>query len=190
MDACRQYHFACQKQIARILIHLFERLITPKLSFLFFLLETHELDVLPQGHDNLRTRGYCHVHHICELRTELEALGVLVSVEIDGNVHVLVPVALEDQLVEVSGGRRVRRVGHAIWFFPFYSLLGAVANLAAVEVDGHSFEEVRETRLWHFFGGHLWLFFSRRICIHLVCVVAPLGAIIFLIFLIDVVVVF
>jgi hypothetical protein len=108
-------------------------------------LEVHQLDVLPEREDRLLARGLAHVDDLGQLRAELEALRVFVAVQVDGDVHVLVPVALERELVKVGHGGQVacpRRC--PVRLLPLDAGVRALPRLLAIEVHRQGLEEVRQ----------------------------------------------
>lgn len=133
--------------------YLAEDFVAPEIPLLLVLLQVHELDVLPHAHDGLLARGLAQVHHVGQLRAELEALRVLVPEQVDGDVCVFLAVALERELVKVGHGRQRGGGGggRAVGLLPLdagvhagRSPPGRGRQLGPVKVDRQRLEEVRE----------------------------------------------
>lgn len=142
-------HFIVREKVqvkgrARAVAHLAEEIIAAEVALLLVLLQSHELDVLPETHDDLRAGGLGHVHELGELRGQREPLGFLEPGQVDRDVDVLVAVPPEGDLVKIRRRGQVGRVLYAFRPLPLHHLLGAVAHPAPVEVDVERLEEVRE----------------------------------------------
>jgi hypothetical protein len=111
-------------------------------------LQVHQLDVFPHRHDCFLAGRLVHVDDLGKVGAELVALGVLVAVEVDGDVHVLVAVPLEGELIEVGHGWQVARPRRCpVRLLPFDAAFPALApRLLAVKVDRQGLEKVRQPR--------------------------------------------